>query len=51
LDQRSIDALDPDTKLVCSWLVGQRDGADAMAFLIDLAPRLCNRVQITTDGH
>ena len=30
-------ALDPDTKLVPSWLVGQRDGADAMAFIADLA--------------
>jgi IS1 family transposase len=44
-------ALDPDTKLVASWLVGRRDGPDAMAFLLDLAPRLRNRVQITTDGH
>jgi IS1 family transposase len=42
-------ALDPDTKLVATWLVGRRDGADA--FLADLAPRLRNRVQITTDGH
>lgn len=44
-------ALDPDTKLVASWLVGRRDGPDAMAFLMDLAPRLRNRVQLTTDGH
>jgi IS1 family transposase len=45
-------AIDPDTKLVPSWLVGQRDGADATAFLLDLASRLANRpVQITTDGH
>jgi IS1 family transposase len=44
-------ALDPDSKLVASWLVGQRDGPDAMAFLLDLAPRLRSRVQITTDGH
>lgn len=44
-------ALDPDTKLVCSWLIGRRDGADAMAFLADLGPRLRNRIQITTDGH
>jgi IS1 family transposase len=44
-------AIDPDTKLVPSWLVGQRDGADATAFLLDLASRLQNRVQITTDGH
>lgn len=44
-------ALDPDTKLVCSWLVGRRDAFDANAFLADLGPRLRNRVQITTDGH
>lgn len=43
--------LDPDTKLICSWLVGRRDGPDAMAFLMDLASRLRNRVQITTNGH
>jgi len=44
-------ALDPDTKLVCTWLVGRRDGPDAMLFIKDLATRLRNRVQITTDGH
>ncbi|MEA2536566.1 MAG: hypothetical protein QOF11_800 [Chloroflexota bacterium] len=44
-------AIDPDTKLVPSWLVGQRDGADATLFLADLASRLTNRVQLTTDGH
>jgi hypothetical protein len=32
-------AIDPDTKLVPSWLVGQRDGADATLFLADLASR------------
>jgi IS1 family transposase len=44
-------ALDPDTKLVCSWLVGMRGPNEAMDFLRDLGPRLRNRVQITTDGH
>jgi IS1 family transposase len=44
-------ALDPDTKLVCTWLVGRRDGPDATMFIGDLARRLRNRVQITTDGH
>ncbi len=34
-----------------SWLVGRRDGADATTFLADLAPRLRNRVQLTTGGH
>lgn len=44
-------AHDPDTKLVCSWLVGQRDAIHANAFLADLASRLHNRGQLTTDGH
>jgi IS1 family transposase len=44
-------ALDPDTKLVPSWLVGERGAADCTAFLTDLASRLRYRVQITTDGH
>jgi IS1 family transposase len=44
-------AIDPDTKLVPSWLVGTRDAADAKAFIADLGSRLANRVQITTDGH
>ena len=44
-------ALDPDTKLVCSWLIDRRDADGANAFLADLGPRLRNRVQITTDGH
>jgi transposase-like protein len=44
-------ALDPDSKLVVTWLVGRRDGPDAMLFLRDLARRLRNRVQLTTDGH
>lgn len=44
-------ALDPDSKLVCSWLIGRRDAQDANLFLADLGPRLRNRVQITTDGH
>ena len=44
-------AIDPDTKLIPSWLVGTRDLDDAMAFVADLGSRLANRVQITTDGH
>ncbi len=44
-------AICADTKLVPSWLVGLRDGADAEAFMRDLASRLANRVQLTTDGH
>lgn len=44
-------AIDADTKLIVSWLVGGRDGAYAMAFMDDLASRLANRVQLTSDGH
>jgi IS1 family transposase len=43
-------AMDADTKLVCSWMVGSRDGATARDFMLDLASRLSNRVQLTTDG-
>jgi IS1 family transposase len=44
-------ALDPDTKLVPTYLIGPRDVGAATAFMHDLAKRLRNRVQLTTDGH
>jgi IS1 family transposase len=45
-------AIDADTKLVPSWLVGERTNRDAYVFLADLRSRLWpGRVQITTDGH
>ena len=44
-------ALDPDTKLVPCWYIGQRDASDAYHFMNDLKRRLANRVQLTTDGH
>ncbi len=44
-------AIDADTKLVPSWFVGSRGGDDAKTFVDDLASRLANRVQLTTDGH
>jgi len=44
-------ALDPDTKLMISWHLGHRGVADAHRFIEDLASRLANRVQLTTDGH
>jgi IS1 family transposase len=44
-------AIDADTKLVPSWHIGTRDGYVAEVFVRDLASRLANRVQITTDGH
>ena len=44
-------ALDADTKLVPCWLVGERTYDDARVFISDLASRLANRVQLTTDGY
>lgn len=44
-------ALDPDTKLVISYRVGQRDAQEAAVFMHDLRGRLANRVQLTTDGY
>jgi len=40
-----------DTKLVPAWQVGPRDVQTANKFMQDLASRLANRVQLTTDGH
>ena len=44
-------AIDADTKLIPSWLVGLRDAGYGYAFMRDLRSRLANRVQLTTDGH
>lgn len=44
-------ALCPDTKLVPCWFVSGRDAGAAYHFMHDLAGRLSNRVQLTTDGH
>jgi len=42
--------IDADSKLLISWLVGNRDAVYASAFMNDLASRLANRVQLTSDG-
>lgn len=44
-------AIDPDSKLMVSWLVGERDATAATPFMCDLASRLANRIQLSTDGH
>ena len=44
-------ALDADTKLVLSWLVGLREVECAYEFANDIKERLSNLVQLTTDGH
>jgi len=43
-------ATDAETKLVPSFLVGKRDMETTQAFVDDVASRLKNRVQISTDG-
>jgi IS1 family transposase len=42
--------MDADTKLIISWLVGNRDAEAANTFMQDVASRLTNRVQLTSDG-
>jgi IS1 family transposase len=44
-------ALDADSKLIVSWLVGDRDAQTATVFMKDVKDRIENRVQLTTDGH
>lgn len=44
-------AIDADSKLVMSWQVGDRSGETARIFINDVAKRLANRVQLTSDGH
>lgn len=43
-------AIDADTKLIPCWALGMRDDATALHFVADLAERLADRVQLTTDG-
>lgn len=44
-------AIDADSKLMISWLVGNRDASTANPFMADVASRMTNRIQLTTDGH
>jgi len=44
-------ALCADTKLIASWKIGTRGASTAYALMHDLAERLANRMQLTTDGH
>ncbi len=49
-DVWTFTAIDADTKLIPSYMVGLRDAGTATEFMADLAGRLANRVQITSDG-
>ena len=44
-------ALDADTKLIVSYMTGDRGAATALSFMRDVAGRIANRIQLTTDGH
>jgi IS1 family transposase len=44
-------AIEAQSKLIISYLVGDRSGEAAMVLMDDLRSRLANRVQLTTDGH
>ena len=44
-------AICAQTKLIPSWLVGERTTEDCMAFLADLKDRMAGRIQLSTDGH
>jgi len=43
-------ALDTESKLIVSYVVGERDAETAMAFMDDLRTRIEERPQISTDG-
>jgi IS1 family transposase len=43
--------IDADSKLIVSYLLGQRGAAWAKVFMEDIASRVASRIQITTDGH
>ena len=43
-------AICPDTKLVPTWVVGDRSSCFAKLFINDLKQRLKNRIQLTSDG-
>lgn len=44
-------AIDRETKLIPAWFIGDRTAQSAYTFMRNLAPRLANRVQLSTDGH
>ena len=44
-------AIDADTKLIVSYMLGQRGAPTANAFMQDVASRVITRIQLTTDGH
>jgi IS1 family transposase len=43
-------AIEASNKLIVSYMIGLRDGGYATEFMRDVASRIANRVQLTTDG-
>lgn len=50
-DVWTFTAICADSKLIPTWHIGRRDAENATLFMKDLAARMANRVQLTTDGH
>ena len=50
-DVWTFTAIDPDLKLMVSWLVGDRSVETASMFLQDVASRMSQKIQLSTDGH
>jgi IS1 family transposase len=44
-------AIDADSKLIISYTLGDRGASTAQSFMRDVAERIANRIQLTTDGH
>lgn len=49
-DVWTFTSIDPETKLIPTWLIGSRDVPTATKFLLDLGRRIKGRFQLTTDG-
>jgi hypothetical protein len=50
-DVWTFTGIDADTKLMIAWNVGFREAVWANNFMLDVADRLTDRIQLTTDGH
>lgn len=44
-------AIDPETKLIPVWYIGDRTATSAYGFMRNVAKRLAHRVELSTDGH
>ena len=49
-DTWTFTALDSDSKMIVSYVIGPREGATALEFMDDLRQRITDRPQISTDG-